>query len=629
VRLRTLLFTLLVAAWTVVAAGAQDVAELSKRIAKEKDRVDITVFAELAAVGSEEALEALEKAIPRLKKVEALGPAYRAFGAFVGAEKELADRARRFLTREIFRAKNRKARPLALEGVLPFGDAALPALERVLRDHSDPVCRGIACDVLVPSLAVRGGLEELNYLLNDATLVGAERTYLGIATSGPGYRSGRTHREVLRTALESFTIPEASVRMADKLHDPATPRAWKLFLIEIFAALRTEESIGVLAGALRDEDSVVVLEALSRIVATEGAEGLADDLRPLFRSREASVRRAAVFALGRLELTDPEAREELFKLAGSSDTAIRMGAAAALVEVRTQRAMELLGELLLDRDWPVRAEAIAQVGRLRDKSFIPILIARLDQENGRLRRDVLGALRVITAIDMGRYSERWQGWWDTAGEEFEVPSAAEVEEAEEARREREEERGRTEAATFYGVEVFSERVCFVLDISGSMRLNAGKNVDPEGPQDPSRPSRMDIAKEELAKIVRAFPDGKLFNLIFFESEIISLSKKLVKMKKSVRQKSLRFIREQYSLGSTALYPALQLAFSDPLVDTIYLISDGAPTEGEITDIVEIRARVRRWNGARHVRIHGITIGQDSDLLRWLTEDTGGTYLRRD
>ena len=56
---------------------------------------------------------------------------------------------------------------------------------------------------------------------------------------------------------------------------------------------------------------------------------------------------------------------------------------------------------------------------------------------------------------------------------------------------------------------------------------------------------------------------------------------------------------------------------------------GAPTEGEITDIEEIRAEVARWNAARHVKIHGISMGQDSTLLQWLCEDTGGTYKRVD
>jgi len=626
---RSLLLLLLGAFWLGVPGLAQDVSELSRRIAKEKDRVDPSVFAELAAVGNEKALAALEKSIPVLKKLPALTPAYRAFGAFAGAEPELADRARRFLAREAFRARNRQARPVVVQSMLPFGDAALPALERVLRDHADPQARRFACDPLVPMLAQRGGLEELNQILADATPAGGEgKAYLGIG-AGSGAFTGKTHRAVVREALESFTLPETTELLAEKLHAQESTRAWKFLLIELFSTREAPGSLAALAGTLKDEDPAVVLEALDHIVADAGAEGLRDELRPLYRHKEPAIRRAAVFALGKLELTDAEAREELFGLAGSSDAATRMGAAAALVEVRTLRAVELLHGLLSDRNWPVRAEVIAQMARLRDKSSISLLIARLGEENGRLRQDLLGALRVITAIDMGERADRWQRWWDEEGADFEVPSAAEVEEAEIHRKKLEKDRGRTEAATFYGVEVFSERVCFVLDVSGSMRLNAGKNVDPEGPQDPTRPSRMDVAKAELATIVRAFPDGKLFNLIFFESEVRSLSRKLVKMKKSVRQKSLRFIREQYSLGSTALYPALKLAFSDPLVDTIYLISDGAPTEGEITDIVEIRAEVRRWNGARHVRIHGITIGQDSDLLRWLCEDTGGVYLRRD
>ena len=40
-------------------------------------------------------------------------------------------------------------------------------------------------------------------------------------------------------------------------------------------------------------------------------------------------------------------------------------------------------------------------------------------------------------------------------------------------------------------------------------------------------------------------------------------------------------------------------------------------------------RVARWNEARHVRIHGVALGQDSTLLRWLAEDTGGRYARVD
>lgn len=607
-----------------------DVAELSRRIAKEKDKVDPSVFQELAAIGDSSALAALQKSVTQLKKLPTLEAAYGALATFSRAPGELSTEARRFLTREVFRAKNKAAKPAAMRHLLTFGDAALPGIERALSDHADPLVRRYACDALVQRLAVDAKPEGLEHILVDASLDSMPaRVYLGVEESVSASYAGLDHRGVVRRALEAFPRADSSVPLAAKLHDPRTPRGWKLLLVDLFASRGDAASLEVLGDTLDDEDSAVVLEVLARLTANEAAEGFAERLRPLFRSKQAAVRKAAVVALGQLEIRDVEAQGEIIELSRSADSALRMGAAAALVELRTPEAIEVLHHLIVDEEWPVRAEAIAQAVRLRNKATIPILIERLDVERGRLREDVYGGLAVLSGKDLGRASTRWRRWWENEGSTFVVPPVEELERAAKARREREAEAGSTRGPTFYGVEVFSERVCFVLDVSGSMRLNAGEGVDPNGPQDPDKPSRMDVAKDQLADIVRAFPDGKYFNLIFFESEVRSLDERLVKMKKSVRQKSLRFIREQYSLGGTALYPALRLAFDDPLVDTIYLISDGAPTEGEVTEIEEIRAEVRRWNSARRVRIHGITIGQDSTLLRWLTEDTGGTYTRRD
>ena len=80
---------------------------------------------------------------------------------------------------------------------------------------------------------------------------------------------------------------------------------------------------------------------------------------PLFRSKDASLRRAAVVALGKLELTEAEWRDEILELSRSRDEALRMGAAEALVRVRTVPAVARLGELVADPEWPVRSVAIA------------------------------------------------------------------------------------------------------------------------------------------------------------------------------------------------------------------------------------------------------------------------------
>jgi HEAT repeat protein len=614
----------------LVRAPDESLRELAARVAKEKDRVEVDVFDKIAAFGDERALAALEAAVERLATLEALTPAYRAFAAFAEAAPEVAEEARHFLSRETFRAKQQAARPVVVQSLLAFGDAALPALERALIEHKDAQVRQIVCDALVPRLAATGTLESLELLLDNASLDHVEgRTYLGLDEAARASYAGLRQREVVRSALERFPYEASAPALTAKLASQESSRAWKLLLIDYFATRGNEQATRTLAVAFSANDTAVVLEALARLVADGGAQGFVDEVSALVRSRDAAVRRAAVIALARLDLTRAEVQAMILGFAREKDDATRMGAAVALVELRTPEAREALHVLVSDGAWPVRSEALAQVARLRDKRSLPLLIERLDVEQGRLREDVYAALCMLAGQDLGRGSARWRRWWENEGAAFELPAAADLERREKARRERAEDEGGTRGPVFYGVEVFSERVCFVLDVSGSMRINAGPGVDPEGPQDPTRPSRMDVAKEQLAEIVRAFPDGKLFNLIFFESEVRALRPELVKMKKSMRQESLRFIREQYSLGGTALYPALQLAFADPLVDTIYLISDGAPTEGEITDIEEIRARVKVWNAARHVRIHGITIGQDSTLLRWLTEDTGGKYLRRD
>ena len=606
-----------------------DVRELARRIAKERDRVDPAVFAELAAVGDEASLEAIERALSSLKKQEPLAAAYEALGSYASSG-ELADRARQLLARESFRSKNPESRPLIVRTLRRFGDDSLPILERVLREHKDPRCRSLACDPLVALLADRGDVESVQLVLEHATLgAGEAPAPIGIGERKAVVYVGLSHSELVRVALEFCQGSEVDAALAAHMQARRTPRAWKMLLIELLAAREGEAITRALAGAFGDPDTAVVLTALEHVVQRDDAPGVGAELEPLFGAREPAVRRAAVVALGRLELTDADWRERILALSAARDPALRMGAATALGHVRTPEAIERLHELLSDPEWTVRVEAVEQIAALRRKESIPRLIERLGAESGRPREDVYAALRVVTGMDLGRLPARWKSWWERTRDQFEVPSPAVVARKERELRERREQQGRTEAASFYDVRVFSERVCFVLDVSGSMRINAGPGVDPEGPQDPSKPSRMDLAKEELANIVRAFPDGKLFNLVFFGTEVSSLADKLVKMRKSTRQKSMRFIRDQYALGATALYPALQLAFADPLVDTIYLVSDGAPTAGEITDIEAIREEVRRWNGARRVRIHGITIGQDSTLLQWLTADTGGRYVRRD
>jgi len=606
------------------ALATQDatVGELARTIAKQKDGVDPEIFDQLAGIGGGGSFRALQKALRSIKDEELRRTAYAAFRLYA-EDPEFGPAALAYLDDEAHKANKEASRLAAVRALLTFDVAALELLEAIAAGHRDRECRQLATDALVPLFAQRGDPESLATILQNASLVHElGLPYVGLSDRDRASLAGKTHRDVVRELLGSRTDPASLELLAARLAARDASRVWKLLLLRVLSEDDSRVSSRALGEACGDRDPGVALLAVDFLIRRTEYDGREAALRPLLSSREPSLRRAAVLGLSQVLLTDEGFRAELLQLAQSSDTALRMGAAGGLALVRTPEAVDALHVLLADRDWSVRAEVLQRLTQVKSKKSIPLLIERLGLETGRLERDVHGVLAFLTGMDLGRNPENWQHWWGRERATFELPDDAARLRAEERRR-KAARVGGTVAHSFYKLEVHSKRGVFVLDVSGSMR---NLSTSTKGTVEVTR---MQVAKEQLTEVLRKLPDGDLFNVIFFESEIRPLNKKLIEMKKSTRAKALRFVRDQYSLGATALYPAIQLAFEDPLVDTIYLLSDGAPTVGELTDIEEIRAEVARWNSARHVKIHGIAMGQDSTLLRWLCEDTGGEYKRVD
>ena len=69
-------------------------------------------------------------------------------------------------------------------------------------------------------------------------------------------------------------------------------------------------------------------------------------------------------------------------------------------------------------------------------------------------------------------------------------------------------------------------------------------------------------------------------------------------------------------GRTNIFDGLALAMSDREVDSVFLMTDGAPTAGEETTrsgILRGLAHLRRW---RPVRIHCVEVGAGNTGSRW-------------
>jgi Mg-chelatase subunit ChlD len=206
-------------------------------------------------------------------------------------------------------------------------------------------------------------------------------------------------------------------------------------------------------------------------------------------------------------------------------------------------------------------------------------------------------------------------------EAFEIISLAKLEDvraAQELRRLKE-----VTNARFFGIRIVSHRVIFILDVSGSMEEKMRLQVEGE-----TALTRMAVARRELIAAIQGLARGALFNLITFSSGVDSWLEGGVASADTVsREEAEAFVARQIPGGGTNLYEAIQLAFEDPDVDTIFILSDGEPSVGEVVDVGQIREEVARWNEHRKIKINTIGVGLKLKILEWLSEDSGGRHVK--
>ncbi|MHC4820045.1 MAG: vWA domain-containing protein, partial [Planctomycetota bacterium] len=114
----------------------------------------------------------------------------------------------------------------------------------------------------------------------------------------------------------------------------------------------------------------------------------------------------------------------------------------------------------------------------------------------------------------------------------------------------------------------------------------------------------------------------------FESQVTRWKKKLVPVTRRSRAALKGYLQNKSERGGTNLFDALEMALLTKEVDAIYLLSDGSPNEGKFVRHDDILRAVRKLNRLRRITIHGIALGYESDLLRDLAAQSGGTYARR-
>jgi len=203
----------------------------------------------------------------------------------------------------------------------------------------------------------------------------------------------------------------------------------------------------------------------------------------------------------------------------------------------------------------------------------------------------------------------------------------------------------TVASGFVGIPVEGTRVVFILDLSGSM----------EWPMDDggNKLRRLDYAKRELLKAIDGLAPNAQFNLVTFngDDEAEAWNKDLVPANKRNKARFTKFVEKLRPLGGTNLWSGMEKALGiktlvygnhyETTVDEIFLLSDGAPSVGDVIDPVEILRLTQEVNRFKEVRINTVFISSHTpaqvavqqqgmslspkELMRRMAKENGGKF----
>jgi len=439
----------------------------------------------------------------------------------------------------------------------------------------------------------------------------------------------------LDLAKKRDTTPEdlrqTMAELLAKLGDDATDKK----LAKLVGKGKPHERVFALVAAGRHADLKLVRKellepaievrraAVQALVARGDRESLAELRQLLAKGKLPGDQRLAIEGIGALERGNDTWLQELAGFATHADADVRNAGLEQIGQGRNRAQLPVLLTALEHADWSTRWAAVEGLLAMRDAKAVGPLIARLAKDPGRLGRHIADVLWQFTAQPHGEDAARWQAWWSNAEKGFELVTAQALEQAERARELTRLRQRTSSASNFFGLQIDSQRVLFIVDVSGSMLESMyGRYVGKRGA------TRIDVAKQQLQQAIQSLEPGALFNIYAFSSGVEKWRPDVLGSDTpALRQAALQWVDRLGAMGATNLFDSLKLAFADKEVDAIYLMSDGEPTNGELIDPARIRAEVAFWNQHRKVKIHTVAIGANLEVLEWLAQDSGGKHVK--
>ena len=418
--------------------------------------------------------------------------------------------------------------------------------------------------------------------------------------------------------------------------------------------------------AVAARDLPGLLNAAAELLA-EGTEAAVQNvIRYAFLCDDYTAERRVAGALAALPL---ELRPVVQSAAVRSERfETRIILAAVLAAYDDDGSFMALGALIRD---PVPQVALAAVSHLarsaaarNDFRAVDAFIAGLERYQGRhgvLEADIHQALTLLTGHQCESAAE-WKLWWEPRRNTFKPEDAR----GNVSRPRRTVVRPRT----FFGHEVVSSRILFILDMSGSMKIRdlppdkdprfkdrykpgtgakgrTGVKEKEEPPLSkaeierlkkdlPKARERLFRVQRELNRTIDSLGDDVQFTVMAYNHEIKLLTPTPQRATQAFKTQAKRFVDSFEAEGETHTDTALERTFEmrgdgvQGRIDTIYLLSDGSPQRaGKLLPEGPILEYAKEANRFFRMKIHTVGFLQEGGRLRrFLTQlaaDSGGIY----
>lgn len=385
-----------------------------------------------------------------------------------------------------------------------------------------------------------------------------------------------------------------------------------------YAAERQPELCGpLLIKMLSHSNSDIRTSAVEGLVRARPAGAIGELIKRLDHE-DFKTRTDAAWALAQLGGLPPEAEAKFIQMTEDERPSVRLHATDALKWYPgSEKALQALLRRFDDELWSIRSAAVATALVFRRVETIAPLVKLVESEKGRVRDDAVRALERLTGEEFGPLVGNWRKWLADMPQGYALPTEEEavaMVAARKAARSAGADKTAAAKAEYHGIAVPRGGVVFILDISGSMEQN---RVSKEQ-------NFFEYFNEALIETLQRLDTDTDFNVVVFSDRVRAWKDELVPGDAANIADAISFLRATRAGGPTNIYESLLAAFEFLETQTIFLMTDGEPTVGPITETDAIVAEITHINRDRRIVINTIAAGQAKlEFLEELASANGG------